>query len=198
MKRKKSLSFSKSLPKNASVLFTFLLISLENVQKSDQIELSGNRQSFIQFETPSCRVRCNISLQFNPQSEHGLLLYMDSEGSTKDYVYIYLIDNQVGATFSSANQNSAFFTSEGFVTKYNWNEISIGRLENGVNFTFNDESVLLDGVYSDLFDRITSGLYIGGVPSDTEFDQLSFPNVYYKPHYGGKVQNIRNDMGDNW
>ena len=123
---------------------------------------------------------------------------MDSEGSTKDYVYIYLIDNQVGATFSSANQNSAFFTSEGFVTKYNWNEISIGRLENGVNFTFNDESVLLDGVYSDLFDRITSGLYIGGVPSDTEFDQLSFPNVYYKPHYGGKVQNIRNDMGDNW
>ena len=162
------------------------------------LTLTGDKQSFIKFDKPNCDYSCNISLQFKPISDHGVLLYIDSQGETKDFIYVYLIDSQISATFSSASGKTSFFTSKTFATKYYWNQISIQKLQNGVNISFNDESKLLDSEFVQTFEGLSSGLFVGGIPSDAKLDSLSYPNVYYKPHYGGEVQNVQNDLGINW
>ena len=165
------------------------------------ITLSGDKTSYLKFENIPFDENNKISFQFKPASDHGLLLYLDSSGLSKDFIYIYLIDNQVAATVC-INASTNYFSSNNFAHKSSWNNITLEKRDTAFDFSFNEESTSISLVAENgkiqTGEPFSSGLFIGGLPNNIHLNKLSFQNVYYKPHLSGDIHNVINDIGNNW
>ena len=165
------------------------------------INLSGEKTSYLKFENIPFDNNNKLSFQFKPISDHGLLLYIDSSGISKDFIYIYLIDSKVTATICN-NGSTKYFSSSSFANKNSWNNITLEKQERSYEFGFNQEStsfsLLGENGRVQTGEPFSSGLFLGGLPNNINLNKLSFQNVYYKPHLSGDIHNVINDIGKNW
>lgn len=143
---------------------------------------TNDRTVFARFKGWNAKTNGTLQFHFKTHKENSFLIYEDDNGQCQ-YFYLSLLEERLSLRLKMGNCEKTQTLLVGHkLADGKWHEVIVQR-------NFSETRVTVDGLFTNStyyrgidhpFFGVKSDLYVGGISSYTQFNDLSFPAIKYE------------------
>ena len=165
------------------ILVIILLYFTATTFASTGLRFSTNdRTAFARFKGWNAKTNGTLQFHFKTHKENSFLIYEDDNGQCQ-YFYLSLLEERLSLRLKMGNCEKIQTLLVGHkLADGKWHEVIVQRNLSETSVTVDDlftNSTYYRGI-DDPFFGVKSDLYVGGISSYTQFNDLSFPAIKYE------------------
>ncbi|XP_071961817.1 neurexin-3-like isoform X2 [Antedon mediterranea] len=139
-----------------------------------------------------------LTLEFKTSQPSGLLAYLD-DGGDRDYLALQLENGRAKLSFTLANLEIQFTVGEN-LNNSSWHTVTVYRNYSSCKLKVDSQWKERESTGTDFMLTTKSDLYLGGLPTTKNPDDLTTPRFLGVKRFVGKIRNVfyKNDTTGRW
>ena len=143
---------------------------------------TNDRTAFARFKGWNAKTNGTLQFHFKTHKENSFLIYEDDNGQCQ-FFYLSLLEGRLSLSLKMGNCEKTQALLVGHkLADGKWHEVIVQRNLSETRVTVDDlftNSTYYRGIDHPFF-GVKSDLYVGGISSYTQFNDLSFPAIKYE------------------